>query len=783
MPLNLTSKLASAIFGNRRLVIALFVLVTLFMGYSASKIGIDAGFAKLLPLKHDYMQTYLKHRQQFGGANRLLIALVAKDGDIFSAEFFSALKTATDEVFFIPGVDRTQVTSIVTPNTRFTEVVEDGIAGGNVVPADFRPTPEGLDQVRKNILKAGIVGRLVANDFSGAIISAQLMDVDPNTGEPLDYIHVAGQLEEKIRARFQDQVDVVVEPSPVDVHMIGFAKVIGDISAGAQRVILFFGIAFLITAIFVFAYSQSIKLTIIPLVCSVVAVIWQLGLLTLLGYGIDPMGILVPFLIFAIGVSHGVQMVSAWRAEVYEGVDSMTAAQAAFGRLLVPGAIALISDTIGFITIQLIEIRVIQEMAVTASLGVAVIILTNLVLLPVLLSYVRYDDIYREQMDRRARHLAPLWRVLARVAERRTAGVVVLIALGLLLFGVWKAQEIKIGDLHRGVPELRSDSRYNLDSQIITDKFSIGVDIMSVIVEAVEEGCIDYEVMNTIDRFEWHMRNVPGVQSVIALAGIAKVINSGWNEGALAWRVLPRNQSVLTQSVAYVPTASGLLNEDCSVMPVMIFTADHKAETIDRIVTEVKGFNNEHGSERVQFKLATGNVGVMAATNEAVKAAQFPMLLYVFSAIILLCLITFRSLRATLCIVLPLALVSLLAYALMTLLEIGLKVSTLPVVALGVGIGVDYGIYIFSRFRSIRAEGESLPEAYMQTLRVTGSAVLFTGLTLGVGVFTWIFSPLKFQADMGILLTFMFLVNMLGAILLLPALASFLLADKKPEEA
>jgi predicted RND superfamily exporter protein len=159
------------------------------------------------------------------------------------------------------------------------------------------------------------------------------------------------------------------------------------------------------------------------------------------------------------------------------------------------------------------------------------------------------------------------------------------------------------------------------------------------------------------------------------------------------------------------------------------------------------------------------------------------MLLYVFSAIILLCLITFRSLRATLCIVLPLALVSLLAYALMTLLEIGLKVSTLPVVALGVGIGVDYGIYIFSRFRSIRAEGESLPEAYMQTLRVTGSAVLFTGLTLGVGVFTWIFSPLKFQADMGILLTFMFLVNMLGAILLLPALASFLLADKKPEEA
>ena len=262
---NITSKLENAVFGHRRLVIVLFLLVTIFMGWSASRIGIDAGFAKLLPLEHEYMQTYLKHREGFGGANRLLIALMARDGDMFTPEFFDALKAATDEVFFIPGVDRTKVSSLFTPNTRFTEVVEDGISGGNVVPAEFQPTPEGLEQVRKNILKAGILGRMVANDFSGAIISAQLLDINPNTGEPLDYIEVAEQLEEKIRSRFQGSVDVVVEQTPVDVHMIGFAKVIGDISAGATRVVLFFAIAFLITAIFVYVYSQSIKLTIVPL--------------------------------------------------------------------------------------------------------------------------------------------------------------------------------------------------------------------------------------------------------------------------------------------------------------------------------------------------------------------------------------------------------------------------------------------------------------------------------------------------------------------------------------
>ncbi len=778
---SIISKLEHAIFGHRRLVIALFLIVTALMAASASKINIDASFTKLLPLEHDYMQTFVKHRTQFGGANRILIALMAKEGDIFTPEFFDALKTVTDEVFFIPGVDRAQVTSLVTPNTRFTEVVEDGISGGNVVPADFQPTAEGLAQVRENILKAGSVGRLVANDFSGAIISAQLQEINPNTGEPLDLIKVAQELEEKIRGRYGSGLDVQVEAPAVDVHMIGFAKVIGDISAGARRVIVFFAIAFLITAIFVYAYSQSIRLTIVPLACSLIAVVWQLGLLTRLGYGIDPMGILVPFLIFAIGVSHGVQMVSAYGAEVFEGSDSDGAARAAFRRLLVPGAIALVSDTIGFVIIRLIKIQVIQEMAVTASLGVAVIILTNLILLPVLLSYLSYDDIYRQKLERRSHHMAPLWRMLARLAERKPAAIIVAVSAVLLVFGALKAHDIKIGDLHRGVPELRADSRYNVDSEVITNKFSIGVDIMSVIVETIENGCIDYDVMSTIDRFEWHMRNVPGVQSVIGLPGVAKILNGGWNEGALKWRVLSRNVSVLTQSVTYVPTTTGLLNEDCSVMPVIMFTSDHKAETIAGIVDQVKAFNRDHGSETVQFKLATGNVGVMAATNEAVDAAQFPMLLYVFSAIIFLCLVTFRSLRATLCVVLPLGLVSLLAYALMTLLEIGLKVSTLPVVALGVGIGVDYGIYIYSRMKGILAEGKSLPEAYHETLTVTGNGVLFTGITLAVGVATWIFSPLKFQADMGILLTFMFLVNMLGAVLLLPALAHFLLPKQAKE--
>ena len=761
--------LENLVFNNRKAVVVLFLLLTAFMIWQATHLKIDAGFAKLLPLKHPYMQTYLEYRDAYGGANKVVIAIKARDGDIFTPEFFEVLAEVTDEVFFIPGVDRTRVMSLFTPNVRFTEVVEDGIAGGNVIPDDFEPTPEGLAKVRENVLKSNYMGRLVANNFSAAIVVAELLEVNPNTGERLDYIDVAAQLE-GVRQKYSDHPS----GAAFDYHIIGFAKAIGDIANGVARVVLFFLIAFAITFVFVWFYSQSFKLTLVVVCCAFMAVIWQLGTLTLLGFGIDPMSILVPFLVFAIGVSHAVQMVSAFRAEVYAGSDSQTSARASFRRLLVPGGIALLSDTIGFITIMFIEIRMIQEMAITASLGVAIIILTDLILVPVLLSFVRLDETYLEKMHQRADQLDRIWVPLAKVATPRVAMVIIVIAALLFVGGGWKAKQIKIGDLHAGVPELRPTSVYNMDTDVITGNFSIGVDTITTIIESHPEACTEYEIMNLIDDFEWHVANVEGVQSVFGIGAVAKIINAGWNEGSLKWRELPRNPSTMAQAVTYIDTSTGLLNGDCSVMPVYIYTTDHKAETIDRVVAAVKEFREEHGSEDVKFRLATGNVGVMAATNEAVSEAQFPMLMWVFAAIILLCLVTFRSIKATLSIVIPLSLVSILAYALMAFLEIGLKTSTLPVVALGVGIGVDYGIYIYSRFKSFLSTGLSIQEAYLETLKVTGNGVVFTGITLAMGVATWIFAPIKFQADMGILLTFMFLLNMAGAIVVLPALTCWL---------
>ncbi len=755
------------VFNNRLIVVGIFLLATLFLGFKASQMKMDAGFEKNIPLNHEYMQTYVEHQKDFGGANNILVSVCDVNGNIYNQNFFDTLKDVHDQLFFINGVNRSLVVSLFSPSTRFTEIVEGGFAGGPVIPADFNSSnPAALELVAANVEKANIVGRQVASDYSCAMVTAQLLDLDPKTGEQLDTLALAAELEESLRGQFEND--------QISIHIIGFAKMIGDVANGAKDVVLFFAIAFVITGIMVYFFSRNIMLTVLPLLCSVIAVVWQLGLLTVIGFGMDPMSILVPFLVFAIGVSHGVQMINAVEKKAVEGLCAKEGSKAAFRNLLIPGGIALLSDTVGFMTLLVIDIGIIRELAITASMGVAVIILTNLVLLPVLMSFLKLKESYVQRFAEKEKQNTNAWRFVDKCAEKKTASVIIAVTAILFVLGYFQSQQMKIGDLHAGAPALHEDSRYNQDTFLITDKYEVTVDYISVLVETTSEACTDHTVMRAIDDFQWKMENIPGVQSAVSLAAVAKIVNAGYNEGNVKWQVLPRNQQTLVQAISRVPTSSGLLNGDCSVMPIILFMEDHKAETISTVVDAVKQYRDAYQTDDMKFSLASGPVGVMAATNEAVKAAQDPMMLYVFGAVIILCLLSFRSLRATLSVVVPLYVVSVLAQALMTFLQIGLTVSTLPVIALGVGIGVDYGIYILSTMSLKLKEGSNVKEAYLEALKERGSAVLFTGITLAIGVSTWVFSSLKFQMDMGILLTFMFLVNMIGAIIVLPALARLL---------
>lgn len=753
------------LFHKRLLVLLLFSCLTLLLAWQASQIRPDASFVKMIPTSHPYVANYLKNRDDLAGlGNSIRVAVAVQNGDIFSAEYQSTLQQVTDELFFIPGVDRSALKSIWTPNVRWTEVTEEGFVGGPVIPPEYDGSGDSLEQLKINILRSGQVGLLVANDFRSAIVQVPLFDKHPDTGEKLNYQELSEQLETLVRDKYQTD--------NIQIHITGFAKIVGDLIGGAGQVAIFFGIAMLITLVLLYLYSGSITGSLVPLCCSIIAVVWQLGILKSLGYGLDPYSMLVPFLVFAIAVSHGVQIVNTIAQESAKGADNWLAARRAFRALYIPGLIALLSDGIGFITLMVIEIQVIQDLAAAASIGVAVIILTNLFLLPVIMSFVGIGKKATLRAERAASNPHSRWQILTVFARPKGARMALLVAVGLLFMGIWQGQQLQIGDLDRGAPELHPDSRYNLDNNFITDNYSTSSDIFVVMVRTAAEQCSSFETLTLVDRFQYFLTNIPGVQSSVSLVDVSKRVTSGLNEGSLKWRTVPRNQLVINASLSYVP--QGLMNPECSLLPVIIFLDDHKADTLLRLTAAIAEFETEYGRDSLSFEMAAGNAGFEAATNDVIETAQYKMLAWVYGVVGLLCLLTFRSLKILICIVAPLALTSILCQALMASLGIGVKVATLPVIALGVGIGVDYGIYIYSKLNTYLVQGEPLVDAYLKTLRTTGKSVAFTGLTLAIGVVLWLFSPIKFQADMGILLTFMFLWNMLGALILLPALACLL---------
>lgn len=763
------SRLERAVFNHRILVLVLCLLVTLVLGASALRLKLNASFEKTIPADHPYIANYLTNKKALSGlGNSVRIAVEARKGNIYDARYLDALRKINDEVLLLPGVDRPFMKSLWTPNTRWTAVTQDGLDGGQVIPPHYDGSPAKLEELRLNVQRSGEIGQLVAAGGGSTVILVPLLDRDA-AGKPLDYAALSEQLEQ-VRAKHSSD--------EVSIHITGFAKVAGDLMEGLREVIGFFFIALVICACMVYLYNRDVISTALVVTTSVIGVLWQLGLLPLLGYSLDPYSMLVPFLIFAIGMSHGAQKMNGILQDIGRGTHRYVAARYTFRRLFLAGLTALLADAVGFAVLLVIDIPVIRELAIAASLGVMVLVFSNLILLPVLLSYAGVSRraaarAVRQEAVTAAGETSAFWRTLVSFTEGRRATLAVAAAAVLAVVGFAVSTQLRIGDHDPGAPELRADSRYNRDVAFLTKNYGASTDVFAVMVKTPDGSCSKYEVLRRVDQLEWELLDLPGVESTQSMARLQRRVLVGMNEGSPLWYELLPNQNMLNTITAQAPRE--LYNEECNLLTMYAYLRDHRAETLQRMVDHVEGFAAKNNDKDTTFMLAAGSAGIDATTNIVVRRAWYQMLFMVYGAVALLCFITFRSWRAVLVAMLPLMLTTLLAEALMVGLGIGVKVATLPVIALGVGIGVDYALYVLSVTLARMREGATLQQAYASAMQFTGKVVLLTGVTLAAAVVTWYFSSIKFQADMGLLLAFMFLWNMLGALVLVPALARFLL--------
>ena len=753
-------QVATTIFKFRFYVLIFLGLVTLFLGVHAADLEVATDFSKLVPQGHEFMENYRPFKQIFGGGNQVRVSVARSEKTILDVEFLKKFRKINEDVFFVKGIDRRTVRSMVSPETLVVIINEEGFNVGPVVPHVIPETKEGLAKIEKNINVGGLKGRLVGMDMKSALINGEIYE----TG--VDYLSVYRQLNE-IRERYSDD--------DITVRINGFAMVAGFVNDALPKIVLLFGLSILITFLILYRCFRYLRLALLPLFSGGLSVLYALGITELIGLSLDPMTTIIPFLVFAIGASHGIQMVKRYLEECVVHAEGYDAALHALAGLMVPGTVALVTDAIGFLTILFVPIGVIHELALTASIGVACVIVANILVLTLILSFFP-NLMPAESEEAETRAVAYVRRGLDSVSgltHGRNAYWVVGVSAVFLLIGFFSSRTMTVGDVNPGEPLLWEDSVYNQDAADMMKDYLFGIDVLSVVVAGDDPGvCKRYDILQTVEEYEEEIGSVPGVTVVISAMLLAKMINETFHEGDIRWRALPK----LPMDLGWVMASAGstddsaYMNMGCQYMNVMVFLSDHKGDTIRRVIKKSKEFIAAHPMSGARLLLAGGNAGVMASTNEVVGEAQVPMLGLIYLSIFVLCLLMFRNVKAPLFIIAPLFVVSVVATAFMKAVGLGLNVNTLPVAALGVGIGVDYGIYFYSRLKEEKEKQDCFADAASVTLQTTGAAVVYTALTLSAGVFTWLLSDLKFQADMGLLLGFIFLANMVGAMLLLPAL-------------
>ena len=757
-------KIDAVVFGWPRITLAAILVVTAFFAFQIPGVRMVSDFADLLPQGHPYIRLHNQIRDTFGGANNVIFAVEVERGDIFTNDTLQRIHRITQEIDSVYGMNHNLVTSLTHRTTRNVWLSPDGTVKSSPyfdpVRGDYNP--EELEEMRHNVVtNPRVYGLLVSPDLRAALIKGTL-----NEGQ-LDYERVFQEIQSLRDSERADGVKLYATGQPV---------LVGWVASYVEQILQIFLYTVLIMLALLIVYFRRLYGILLPLFGIVLTSIWGLGILSLLGYNLDPLMMVVPFLISARAMSHGIQLVERYYLELEQCSDKSVAARRAFEYLFRPGSLGVVSDAIGLLLISLGTVPINDKLALYASLWALSAICTVLIPIPVLL------ELLPQPRDTRIRHSVMrrlLRNVAALVGHPRGATAILAGAAVLVAAGAYLSSRVQIGEAEPGSPLLYTDHDYNVSSKAINTLFP-GSEELYIIARTEEKGGLKRpEVVKALADFQRHMLNDPELGGAKGLPNLVVQMNRMLHNDDPRWEQVPDENSyvggLLFTYMMSSPIPGALLeflDTDERYANMVFYYKDHKGETIRRAIHMVKEWAADTAArvEGLSIDLAGGLIGVTAAINEAAYRTNLIVIPLVLLLIFASVALFYWSFHAGWLMILAMSFATVLAYAYMGLAGIGINVNTVPIIAVGIGVGIDYSIYIMDRVRAEMERLGSLPEAVQEAIRTTGVAVGFTAATLIGGVIMWVFiSDLRFQADAALLLIVMLLLNAGAAMFLVPS--------------
>ena len=759
-------RLGEWIIRRRFVVIGVITLLTAFFGYYALDTRLVTSFGDLMPQNHPFIKIAHKYEAYFGGVNDITIVVEARQGTIYTPEIIEKIASITRNLNLVYGIRYASVGSFLTVDV-FRPMAAGVLLNEPILPDGKLPkTPKELDELRSNVHKnPGVVfGNYISFDDRAAKITGSFLE------SQLDY-----------RRIFDETRKLVVDPvkdSTVNIYVGGQPILYGWVYHYTRQIFSIFAVTVIALWLLLYLYFHDWRGALRPTISGIVCAIWGLGFIRLIGFALDPLILVIPFLITARAVSHSVQMHDRYYEEYYRLRDKNKAILSAFSELFVPSLSGILTDAFGVLVILLVPVVFLQRLAITSSFWISAIIVSELLLNPIIYYYLEPPQI--EVIERREKGFYK--RLLQRIAGAMLApgGRKVTIAVTVAAIAVcaisWTG--LKVGDPSSESQILWPDSAYNRAMRAIQQEFG-GIERFVVVVEFNSRYVLDDpQLYRVMDAYEIYMQRDPGVAGAFSLSDL--LANSGLpiHDYAPKWNMLPTTRRGIGDllysmlAVASPMETASFLSPRRDATQMTIYCKNREGDNVERVAMRTQKFFADPANQvpGVEFKLAAGIIGELAAANQEIIDNDVLLNVLAFATIYLIILVTYRSFVAGLYLLFPLALANAAINAYMGAHDIGINIDTLPVVTVGVGFGIDYAIYIVSRIIEELNQGCDIGEATYNSLITSGKAVSFTALTLVASVLFWYWSSIRFDAEMGLMLAIWMFVSMLGAMTILPVL-------------
>ena len=757
---------------RRLLFLSLILLVTILFAYQITKLQVYTSFNDLLPQSHPYIKVHNKIRHIFGGANQVLIMVQVRKGDIFNTKTLEKVKWITRELEKIPGVDPYKIRSIAVSKMKDFKFREGTMLISPIMFPDVPKNEKEMEELKDKIYSnPRYYGPYVSYDSKKTLILVDFFE------ESIDYSVVFNKLS-SIREHTEDDNHII--------NIAGEPMHLGYIKYHTGQVLMVLAVTVLAIIIMLYVYYRSKRAMFVPIMCAGTSAIWGLGFMSLMGYNLDPLMLVLPFLISLMTARQSMQFMSRYMEEFEITGDIKQASQNIIETMFIPGLTSIVTDALGIALVAIATIPVLMKIAFACTFWSIATVILSLLFTPLVLSYIPESKRFIEQAQQRKNNESPERKLdyrdkflqrLGKWIPARGRWYIISCALILSVVSIYYANQIIIGDFMPGSSILWPFHRYNKDAFRITFSMPL-LNPLYIIIEGETGNFITKgSTLREMDKFQRYLAKHDRVMFVNSIASNLPAFLMTSFEDDPQWCHMPKEDQVLSfacRRLVYAGepgTWDRYIDMEDKNANIIIYCRDKMPKTVESIIDYIKAYLKETpGPPGGKYVLAGGAVGVQAGIRETIADAQIWNLIFALGGVWLCCALEFKSVTAGLILTIPLAISNFFTFALMGAYHIGLTTNTYPVSSVGIGLGVDYGIYFVGRLVEEKKRGRNLSAAIYEAIITNGKSIIQIATTLTMGLVLWVFSALKFQAEMGVLLAILLTLNMFGALLLVPSL-------------